>query len=207
MSSTKTVRTYAESEFTSATTVNVGIFQQELEDDASVTEKPSAVYKAGTSVIVEWSVDNVSSGTFSAVDAAVAAHVGGAYASIPITEISEGESSDNSGDEQTKLTLDTGLLPAGNYLLGWYCELKTAGEVAATAAQVRLYADKNGGGEVERGLCTWQHSQYHDFGGSFPFVAKDGDRYELRLAYERLGASSNEVSIQRARMYCVQLNS
>jgi len=201
MASTTTRRDYATSEFTSATEVNVGIFAQELQDDASVVEKPTNVYKSGTTVTVEWVAVTVSQGTIDAVDADVAAHVGGGYATPPVTENLEAETSDDSGDEQTRLELDSGLLPAGNYLLGWYSEVKLDAEVANSAVAVRLYVTKNGGTEQERGTCVWPYSQYHDFAGSFPFVAADGDRYELRLAWERLGASSNPAFIQRARLF------
>jgi hypothetical protein len=201
MASTTTRRDYNLSEFTSSSDPNVGIFTQELQDDTNVVEKPTNVYRSGTTITVEWVGVTVSQGTVDAVDADVAAHVGGGYASPPITEILEAETSDDSGDEQTRLELDSGLLPAGNYLLGWYSEVKLNAVVTNTAVAVRLYVNKNGNGEVERGLCTWPYPQYHDFAGSFPFVAADGDRYELRLAWERLGASSNPAFIQRARLF------
>jgi hypothetical protein len=204
MANTKTSRTYAQSEFTSATTVNVTVFAQELADDSSVVQKPSNVYKSGTSVIVDWDGVTVTQATIDAVDADVAAHTGGSFASLPVTEVSESESSDDSGDEQTKLTLDTGLLPAGKYLLGWYCEIKTTSDLANSGVVARLYADVNGGGETERGTKTWNLPAYNDFSGSFPIEVDAGEQYELRLAYERLGASSNEVFIRRARMYAVR---
>jgi hypothetical protein len=208
MSITQTSRTYALTEFTSSTpeTVNVGIFAQELEDDGYVVEKPSSVYRSGTSVVVEWASTVVSQDTFDAVDAAVAAHVGGAYANIPITEISEGESSTDATTYQSKVTLDSGLLPAGQYLLGWYCEIKTQGTVSNTAVQAVLEVAKNGGAPVERGENTWPYPQYNDFSGSFPFTATDGESYEMTLLYKRLGASSNPAYIKRARLYILRVS-
>lgn len=207
MVSTQTSRTYALTDFTSSTpsTVNVGIFTQELQDDGYVVEKPSNVYRSGTSVIVEWTTI-VSQDTFDAVDNAVAAHVGGIYADIPITEISEGESSSDSTSYVTKATLDSGLLPAGQYLMGWYCEIKTQNTVTNTAIQSALYVSKNGGADIERGENTWPYPQYNDFSGSFPFSATDGERYVMTLVYKRLGAQSNPAVIQRARLYIVRLS-
>jgi hypothetical protein len=203
MSTSKTTVTYGLSEFTSATTVNATIFAQELQDDGYVAEKPDSVYRSGSSVVLEWSVF-VTQATLDAVDNAVTAHVGGDFASVPITAISEGQSTDNSGDEITKLTLNSGLLPAGQYLLGWYCESKTDAEVSNSGVATRLYVAKNGGSEVERGENTWPYPQYNDFSGSFPFTVEDGETYTLRLAYERVGAS-NPVTIQRARLYIVRV--
>jgi hypothetical protein len=206
MATTQTSRIYALDEFVSASVVNTTIFAQELEDDENVVQKPSGVSRTATSVTVAWSGVFVTSGTLGAVDNDVVAHQGGSWASLPVTEVSESESSDDSGNEQTKLTLDTGLLPAGQYLLGWYCEIKTASEVTNTAAIAKLYVTKNGGAEVERGENVWPYPQYNDFGGGFPVTVTDGESYTMRLAYERLGASSNPVTIQRARMYCARLN-
>lgn len=205
MGTTTTQRYYSISEFTSSSSINLPVFKQELEDDSAVVEKPYDVTRDGDTVIVHWTSATVSQATIDAVDAAVAAHVGGAYPTLPITAISEGESSMDSQTEATKLALNAPNLPAGNYYVSWYCEIKTAAEVANTAAQALLYVTKNGGAEVERGEKAWQFSQYNQFSGSFPIVVKDGETYDFRLAYQRLGPSSNTISIQRARLAITKL--
>jgi len=204
MAVTRTQRTYQFSEFTSATVINVTIFWQELMDDSSVVEKPGSVAKSGTTVVVEWTDVTVSQGTIDAVDADVAAHVGGAYAEPPLKNTDESESYDDSGDEQTKVSLDSGLLPEGQYLFGWYAEIKTDGEVPNTGAVARLYVDANGGGEEERGFTSCELPQYISFGGSFPKTVDAGEQYSLRLAYEKLGAQSNPAYMRRARLSIVK---
>lgn len=206
MGTTSTQRQYTLSEFVAAVSVNELIFLQELMEDVAVVEKPTGISRAGDRVTVSWSSVTVSQATFDAVDADVAAHVGGNFSSLPLTAVSEGVDTDDSGAEVDKVTLDSQLLRAGTYLLGWYAEIKTNAEVALTAAVARLYVTKNGGAEQERGSKTWQFPAYNQFSGSFPFTAVDGDRYELRLAYERLGGSSNPVSIQRGRLAITQLS-
>lgn len=207
MGQTITQRLYALTEFVASTPadVNAAIFKEELFEDGDVVEKPLTVVRAGSNVQVNWSGTTVTQATLDAVDAAVAAHVGGQFASVPQTAFAEGETSDDSGDEVTRLTLSTGLLTDGTYLFAWYCEIKTDAEVANTAANAKLYVDKNGGGEVERGEKTWQFPAYNQFSGSFPLAVADGDSYDLRLAFDRLGPSSNPVYIQRARLAVTKL--
>jgi len=209
MGNTITQRLYALTEFVASTpaNVNAAIFKQELFDDVDVVEKPLTVARTGSNVQVAWSGTTVTQATLDAVDDAVADHVGGSFQATPQTAVMEAETSDDTGDEVTRLTLDTGLLTDGMYDVAWYCEIKTDDEVASSAAQARLYVDKNGGGEVERGTHTWQFPQYSSFSGSFPVTVSDGDEYSLRIAFERLGAASNPAFIQRARLAVTKLNS
>jgi hypothetical protein len=208
MGQTTTQRLYALTEFTSSTpaNVNAAIFKQELFDDAGVVEKPLTVARTGSNVLVEWSGVTVAQATLDAVDAAVAAHVGGQFQATPQTAFAEAEDSDDTGDEKTRLTLSTGLLTDGTYEVYWYCEVKVDAEVANSAVEARLFVDKNGGGEVERGSQAWPFPQYGVFSGSFPVVVADGDDYDLRIAYERLGPTSNPAFIRRARLAVTKLN-
>lgn len=200
MGTTTTQRYYSASEFTSSSSINIPVFKQELEDDSSVVEKPYDVTRDGDTIIVHWTSATVSQATIDAVDAAVAAHVGGAYPTLPITSASVAESSMDSQTEETKLTLDANNLKAGAYFFSWYSEIKTNAEVASSAVKAILYYTKNGGAETDQAEKSWQFSAYNPFNGSFPLDVKDDDSYSLRLAYRRLGPSSNPVFIQRARL-------
>jgi hypothetical protein len=203
MASTRTLRTYALTEFPNDKANALILGAQIVAAGLSSATLSAVTEKAGTVIVAFDGL--LSSADEATLDAVIAAHQGDDFIALPQTATSESESTDDSGAEQTKLTLSVGPLPEGSYMLSWYSEIRTDAEVANTAAQVRLYVDKNGGGEVERGEKTWQFSQYNQFSGSFPFAALAGDTYELRLAYERLGGSSNPVSIQRARLGIARL--
>jgi hypothetical protein len=205
--STTTTREYPFSD-TPNTKVNVSILQAEAVaagpyGGGAISEV--AVATQGTDVYLTFD-GLLEAADETTLDGVIAAHQGEDFSLLPETEFSETESTDDSGAEQTKLTLSSGPLPEGSYILSWYCEIKTAGEVAGTAAQARLFVDKNGGGEVERGEKSWQYPQYNQFSGSMPFSAKAGDTYDLRIAYERIGGTSNPVSIQRARLGIARLS-
>lgn len=203
--STQTSRIYSFSDFTSVASnddINTGILNQTLQSDGYVIEKPTSVFRSGTSVTIQWT-EIVSAETFTAVDDVVAAHIGGSYSEIPITETSEEESSDDTGYEITKISLSTGLLPAGNYLAIWYCEAKT--ENANGLVKSSLYTVKNEEAEVENGASISSSLEYVPFSGSFPIIADDGDTYTIRIAYSKADEIINTVYIKRARLFLVRM--
>lgn len=130
----------------------------------------------------------------------VTTHSGTAFASTIQRVVAEPAASDDSGSEVVRLTLDTGPLPAGDYVLSWYLELATTTTTGTTEARGLLYATKNAGARTERGQANRERASWFPMSGSMPAVIVDGDRYVFELAYQRIGDSGNAARVQRARL-------
>lgn len=179
--------------------VNNDILRQELED-AGLSVPLNTVYQEGTDVIILLD-GNATAADETAASGVVSAHTGEAFAQPPLTAFSEPEVSDDTGSEVEKVSLSTGPLQKGTYIVGWGLELATTTTTGTTVARGSLYVDKNAAGEVERS----QHNvdiELWDSGmsGSLAFLAVAGDSYVFSLRFRRVGAASNAARAQRGRI-------
>jgi len=203
MGNTATTRTYAKAEFTSTTppgNPNEDIFATEVAGEA-LSAQPDQVYAAGTDIVVQWTSALPVAADITALDALVAAHTGGAFASNTQQSIVEAETSDDTGDPVVRNTLTTGQLPGGDYVLAWYAEGKVDAVVAGTGVAIRFYMTKNGGSREERGSYSGDLNQYNPFSGTAVINVDAGDEYVFETEFEKLGATSNPAYIQRCRTY------
>jgi len=203
MASTETTLTIPQSAFVSTTppgAPNLAIFTQEVADE-SLSEYPTSIYLSGSDVMVVWD-DLPLAADRTAVLAVAAAHEGGDFAESVQKEIEEAEDDDDTGDPVVRLTLDTGLLPAADYLLAWYAEGKVDSVVAATGMRIRLYITKNGGSRTARGEFNSASNGYNPFSGTVVLSGVEaGETYKFELEYEKLGPTSNPAYIQRCRVF------
>lgn len=178
--------------------VNANILKQEFED-AGLTVTVQGVSVSASVVNAQFAGDPTS-GDLSAIDAVIAAHTGGDFAATLQRAISEAADSDDTGDEIEKVSLDTGALPAGIYLLGWYLELATTTTTGTSGARGRLQVTKNGGTQTERAQSNAENDQWDPMSGSLSEEVVDGDSYEFALTFERIGVSGNAARAQRGRL-------
>lgn len=158
-----------------------------------------------TQVLVQYSavLDGAQEADAAAV---VAAHDGLAFAPAIQRNTLEAQASDDSGNEVVRLFLDTGPLPAGDYVLSWYLEAATTADTGDSSVQAMLYASKNGSARVERGQANYTGDQWGPpFSGTVPATVQDGDRYRFELCFRRLGLAGNAARVQRARLGWVRL--
>jgi len=203
MATTAVTRTIPKSDFVATTpsgTPNLAIFAQEVADEG-LSVDPTSVYTSGSDVVLAWD-DLPVAADFSSIATLAAAHEGGDFASSEQQELVEAEDDDDTGDPVVRATLDTGLLPAGDYLLSWYAEGKVNAVIAGTGMRIRLYITKNGGSRAERGEFNNDLNGYNPFSGTVMLNGvKAGETYEVELEYEKLGATSNPAYIQRCRIF------
>lgn len=184
---------YTAAEFTNAPQPNAAIFQAELAELA-LSIQPFQVSKQGTDMRAVFA-DIILAADVSLINQAVIDHLGGVTSADPVIVQDQSESTDDSGTPQTKLTLTTGLLEAGTYVASWYAEVKVDAETANSGVRAALLV--NG---TERGETNWDLPAWHNFSGSFPIERNSGQTLNLELQYDRLGPTSNPVTIRRARL-------
>lgn len=195
MGTTRTNREYALAEFTSASPLNVAIFAQEIEADSGVTEKPDRVYQSASVVIVEWTSLDPSSGSIAAVDALVPAHVGGAFPEDRrFGAAANAQTTESAGTWETKLTLNTGVLPAGTYALDVACEIDVASVVADTGVEARLLY-----GGAEAILDSWDRDRPHIVSAGLSVSIVDGKEIDIELQFRKYGVAANTARCRRAR--------
>lgn len=193
--------TYPNADFTSlgGNPINNGILAQEIEDDATITLPVSSVSSVGTDTQVDLS-GNATAAMKTALDSIVADHGGGAFASFPqnATDADEDNEGD-SGTETQKVSLNTGLMRSGTYLVLWYMELKLASDGGTSTGVVgRIKVGKNGAATAEQGQTSNEKAQYVAFSGSRRITVVDGDEYDIELTYQRSGAAGIAAYAQRA---------
>lgn len=189
-----------------------GSFSGEVNDDILKQELITAGLPA-TSVSSSGTVTNMffdgylSPTDISTADTVVSNHTGSVFSPILIKETDLAEESDDTGNEITKLTLDTGPQQAGTYLIGWRMEMAITSTSTTTACRAHLNVQKNGGSVNEQAQDNWGETVWSGFSGSLAVDVEDGDQFEFSLTYERIGDSGNAARAQRARMTWVKINS
>jgi len=192
-----TTLTYPLTDFTTSSgVVNKAVLQQEMVDAGlSATH----VATTDTECIITFSVLLDQADVLNA-DSVVAAHAGTGFGSTIQREIDESEDSDDTGAEVVKVTLNTGVMPAGNYSLDWYMELALTTSTGGSGSRGYLYVTKNGGTRTERARMVSGDNQWRNMSGGIPQVVNDGDQYVFELAFERIGSSGNAARARRARI-------
>lgn len=135
------------------------------------------------------------------VDAVVAAHTGSAFQPRHQKATSEAASSQDTTTDTEKVSLSTGVLAAGSYVVSWYAEISVTSVVANTGVSAGFVATKNGGADVEAGRSVNDLTVYCSFSGSYQFDVLDGEHFTFTVVFKRLGASSNPAKIRRARIF------
>jgi hypothetical protein len=108
---------------------------------------------------------------------------------------SEAVSTTTNTAPQTKVTGTAGPLPAGDYLITAYCELKVSAVVANSGVRGLVMLDGNEVGQSNEGL----DDQWHPFSAGGQATFKAGESPTFAITYERIGAL-NTVEIRRARL-------
>lgn len=138
--------------------------------------------------------DALSAGDKTTLDGLVAAHQGVPFSDTVQRAFSEGESQTTSTDYQEKLSLSTGPLPQGDYLVSWYCEIGV--DTLLGGSGVFAQVTYNG---TERGFTSSDSDFYRSFSGSAIVQLSAGDSPTIAINWRRVGAS-NTAEIRRARL-------
>lgn len=197
---------YPAADFTSLVgSINFEILKQEA-SDAGLSVDVAGAIPSGDGARVDL-VGLPTSADKTALDAIVAAHTGGNFASLPISIIVEAESNDSgdSGAEIQKALLETGKLPAGNYIATWNLEVYLDADSSDSRVKGLMKLGKNGGAKAERAELNNATADPQPMGGAFPIVAVDGDSYEVELTFQRIGAAGKTAKARRARLAFVPI--
>lgn len=180
--------------------VNTQILKQELED-ASLSVDVAGVQTVGTTIKISLS-GNASSDDFTECDSVIAAHEGADFSSDSQFAKSETESTSDTGSVVDKLTLDSGAMPAGEYMVQWYMEVACTTDGGEVTGAFR--ASKNGSALNILGQQSSNNSYWTSMSGSYLFTLVDGDTVDARLSYQRSGTSGNAAKVQRARIFLIK---
>lgn len=176
---------YPDSDFTSlgGNPINPAILKQEIVD-SSVSIPVASVVGIGTNVRIDLT-GNATAADKTELDSVVANHAGGDFAVFPQNEADETETNEgDTGVETTKVSLNTGLMPAGTYLVTWFMEVKLnsdGGSSAGVVARLKV-------GGTQRGQTSTEKAQYVCFSGTKRLTVEDGQQFNIALTYQRLGA-------------------
>lgn len=129
-----------------------------------------------------------------AQDALVAAHQGDPFGPNVQRTSSEGVDSTGLNTPQTKVSATALPLPAGDYLVGAYCEIKLDAAVALSGVRAAVLLDAN-----EVAVDNWDVDQWHAFSAQGIVTLKAGETPTMSITYHRIGAANN-VDIRRARI-------
>ena len=206
---TQTIRSYQLSDFPN-NECNAAILNQQIKNDATVTTDPASVNRSGSTVAIAFN-SLITAAEEAQLDVLVAAHQGNAFQQLPIAQYSEAQSSDDTGDEVTKLSVLTDPLPAGVYFVSWSQELAvTADNAGATKCVGRLMVTKNGGTAVERASESGQGAgpddDWEGMGASLALTIYDGETYQFDLTFQRVGTSGNAALARRSRITLAKLS-
>lgn len=137
--------------------------------------------------IVEW-LTLPAAADITAVNAAVAAFVGGSTTSAPIEINSFGAVTTTSGTPTVKITHTTGPLDAGTYQVIWNSSLRMLAVIANTGVEGRIALVRSDGATVSQS-DAWDLNSLHVFNGALTFQILAGQTIAATLSFLRLGAS------------------
>jgi hypothetical protein len=138
-------------------------------------------------VIVEWNAFP-SAADLTALDAAIAAFVGGETTSQPFEYNSFAVSTTTSSTPVVKLDNTTPPLDAGTYQVLWTTSLRMQAVVANTGVQADVTLTRSDGVVVHQD-DAWNLSNRHAFNGAITFQVTAGQTIRSQLTFQRLGAS------------------
>jgi len=114
---------------------------------------------------------------------------------------SEGQSDDDTDVYKTKLTLNTGLIEAGDYRVGWFFQHTVDDEGAAVAAY-KVVADEGGGGEQDvMPEINLQPYSVWDTCSGFRVITFTEDTHDIKIMWHgSVTKDPNTASIKNARL-------
>lgn len=178
--------------------VNTAILKQEL-DDAGLSVSVGSVSVSGSSIFIEL-LGDAAAADIVLVDAVIAAHAGDDFVSVPIKVSEIAESPDDGGSEVIRVTLTTGALAAGEYLLSWLMEHCITTNTGTTGSRASLYYSKNGDTPAQFTQEMNINDQWSCFSGGYPITVQDGDSWVFTLRHQRVGVAGNPSRVRRARL-------
>lgn len=177
--------------------VNTYVLRQEVEDAVAAV----AVEIAGSQVVLAFEA-LLTAVAVSDVDAVVAAHEGSPFVDLPVRVVDVSEVVEASGVEVSVGELQAEPVPAGVYLVSWYCELAING--GAEAAVGKLYYSRNGNPLNQVAAASKTGAEYDSFSGSAPVDMLAGDSVALSLRLQRSGAAG-EARVRRRRLFLTRV--
>lgn len=142
---------------------------------------------SASAAIVEW-VRIPSTADLVAVDAAVAAFVGGATTSAPLEFNSFGASTTTSTTPTDKIAFVTQPLQPGTYQVLWNSSIRMQAVAANTGVEGRIVLTRSDGANITQ-TDAWDLNVNHAFNGAITFQVLAGQTITGALRFARLGAS------------------
>lgn len=161
--------------------VNTAILKQELDDATGLTVSVGNVNVSGSNVVIEMLGDAVAADE-TIVAGVVAAHEGDEFVETPLEESNNGTIATTDGSDTEVLSLETGPLPDGKYLVSWGVEYGMT--LVSPVAEARIYfkTQKNSDAAVTRFQSAAYTNKWHHFGGSDMLTINNGNSYTLSLS-------------------------
>lgn len=172
--------------------VNEDVLTAEIEA-SSITQPLVGISVAGDDVTITFA-DALSAGEKTTLDTIVANHQGVPFAETVQRAFSEGEDTTTDTSYQEKLSLATGPLPQGDYLVAWYAEVSVDTLIGGTG----IFGQVTYNG-TERGFTSTDSDFYKSFSGQAIVQVTAGDSPTIAINYRRVGGL-NTVKIRRARL-------
>lgn len=202
---TSFTRIYARSEFTSLTgNLSLPLLQTHLgQVEVTVPLVDVRLAPYGDSVVVEWSNIPLEDDVV-AIDAAVAAFVGGATSSAPLEVNSFAVATSTSTTPVVKIDVTTPPLDAGTYQVIWNSSIRMQVVAANTGVEGKIRITRSDGVFVEQD-DAWDLANRHAFNGALTFTVLAGQTIHALLTFSRLGASGT-AEMSGARITIDQLS-
>lgn len=180
-------------------TVNPGTLYDEL-SDAGLSVSVGNVSLFGSNVLIQL-LGDADAADLALVDAVIAAHEGNDYATLPIIYYeNETAVTDDTGSEIEAVTLNTGPLHAGKHMVHWSAEIASTDTTGTPGAKMRCSLQREGQTEYSKGESTNDTPAWRHVAVPFMFHASEGQRFTLRIYYQRTGSSGNAAKLRRARI-------
>jgi len=112
---------------------------------------------------------------------------------------SAGTSTNSTTTMTDKINRTVHPLAAGDYTIGFFCEIKTDTD-DTSGVRAALLVDS-----AEKAECNWGKSQWHSFSGEAIFTFSEGDTPQIQMQFQRIGAAAT-ASIRRAYVALVPIS-
>lgn len=194
------ITTYNRTDFTTSSgEINSLTLKREM-NAAGISVVCTGVGPFDTGCSVETDGDPTA-GDLTLMAAVVAAHTGEWFAAELQKVASESEDPDDTGDEVLKVSLSTGILQKGTYLITYSMEVcLTSDGGTTTGARALFKVNTNGGGYVERGQHNNSKAFWQKFAEPYMIDCEDGDSFVFGLLFARIGTSGNAARARFARI-------
>ncbi len=205
MSDPKTVIKAPQSDFTASSgSVNYAILLQEL-GALSLSVGVENVTGTGTDVNI-YLAGLASTADMTAIDAAIAAHVGDAFAlqyqsDSAAEDVLKSEANITASDSTLVevYSYDSGVLQKAPYQILWSAEHKVSAESADDDSEILIEVDL-GGGFVEINSDSTQSSKFRSFSNGMVLDRLDGQRIKVKMSLRKTGTGSAQAVLRRARV-------